>query len=323
MSHNSGVSQAEPPDAIGLRLGLFDDANRLDDETASAAGLNKIKQGLFLLSDDGLELQPPPRLAEKTLAKIQRRATLQEHFRETVIPRQKWRFSDIAVAASIMFAMFLGSFPALNRAKFTASNLACSSNLAQLWQGAELYSKTFNAYPSAVAQNQQMPAGAMLVLMRHTGHLSDSVPLTCPGCDQQVQAHQLPNWTDIEKDFALHSQKLESALKDAYAVHPGLGGPTGMKHLNRSLAERLQSHVPIFGDHPAPTNFWAQLHLNSDSHGGHGQNVIFADGHVEFSKSRRFHSRHDDIYTNHQGNVSPPSSPDDMMLVPAWFKFGR
>jgi prepilin-type processing-associated H-X9-DG protein len=168
-----------------------------------------------------------------------------------------------------------------------------------------------------------MPAGAMLVLMRHTGHLSDSVPLTCPGCDQQVQAHQLPAWTDIEKEFALHSQKLESTLKDAYAVHPGLGGPTGMKHLNRSLAERLRSHVPIFGDHPAPTNFWAQLHLNSDSHGGHGQNVIFADGHVEFSKSRRFHSRQDDIYTNHQGNVSPPSSPDDMMLVPAWFKFGR
>jgi len=32
MSHNSGVSQAETPDPIGILLGLFDDANRLDDE---------------------------------------------------------------------------------------------------------------------------------------------------------------------------------------------------------------------------------------------------------------------------------------------------
>ncbi|MFM7128548.1 MAG: hypothetical protein ACKO0V_04225, partial [bacterium] len=141
MSHFKSDSQADPDDLVGMLLNLYDhpDTQPLPEPEFSPR-LEKIRQGLFLLADDDLEIAVPPRLAEKTLARIHKKTTLHEHLRETVIPRHSWRLSDIVVAASILFAMFLGSFPALNRARFTASNLACSANLSQLWQSAEQYS---------------------------------------------------------------------------------------------------------------------------------------------------------------------------------------
>ncbi len=323
MSRNYSPHDDHSDDSVGLILGLYEQINQVTADPEIDPHMTRIRQGIFLLVDDGDNIEPPPGLARKTMARVHQKSILQDQFRETVIPRRQWRISDIAIAASIMFAMFLGSFPALNRARFTASNVACSANLSQLWQGAELYSQSFNVYPSALAQNQQMPAGASLLLLRHTGHLNDSVPLTCPGCSRQIHFEELPAWHEIEKDYARHVQQLESALKEAYAVHPGLGGPDGLKHLSRNMSAGMRSNLPLFGDRPAPTTFWSQMHLNSDSHGGLGQNVVFADGHVEFSKSRRFHNAGDDIYTNHKGEVSPPSSPEDMILVPAWFRFGR
>lgn len=322
MSHFKSSSQADSEDLIGKLLNLCDNSDS-PPEPDHSPRLDKIRQGLFLLADDDMEIAMPPRLAEKTLARIHKKTTLQEHLRETVIPRRSWRISDIAVAASIVFAMFLGTFPALNRARFTASNLACSANLSQLWQSAEQYSTAFDFYPSALAQNQQMPAGALLVLMKHTGHLNDSVTLSCPGCGSQVHAGELPEWTEVEKNLARNNPQLESAMQNVYAVHPGMSGPNGLTHLRRNMPDQLRSNVPLFGDRPAPTNFWSQVHINSDSHGGLGQNVVFVDGHVEFSKSRRFHKSNDDIYTNHLGEVSAPSSADDMILVPAWFRLGR
>ncbi len=63
------------------------------------------------------------------------------------------------------------------------------------------------------------------------------------------------------------------------------------------------------------------LHLNSPNHGGQGQNVLGADGHVQFSRTRLIGSSEDDIYTMDNGSMGDgcktlPSRLDDVMLAP-------
>jgi hypothetical protein len=53
-----------------------------------------------------------------------------------------------------------------------------------------------------------------------------------------------------------------------------------------------------------------QMFLNSSNHAGRGQNLLFSDGHVKFSSSRKVGVKRDDIYAigyqvNYQGNERP------------------
>ena len=56
---------------------------------------------------------------------------------------------------------------------------------------------------------------------------------------------------------------------------------------------------------------------NSPSHGGFGQNIVFADGHSAFMRGRSIRSLDRDIYANRQGNRDAAIDPFDIILVPA------
>ena len=73
MSLNVRTSPDDPDDPVGLLLGLYDQSFQSADDAALNARMARMRQGLFLLVDDGDELEPPPRLAEKTLARIHKK----------------------------------------------------------------------------------------------------------------------------------------------------------------------------------------------------------------------------------------------------------
>ena len=315
---HSKDADADLDDVIGRCLGLLDESHHRSVAKESERQ-NRLMVALDLLMDDGREetLRPPDDLKIRTMKRIQEKKLLRESFQETPVYRPKMRWIDYAIAASVFFAMFLGTIPALQRSRFMASNLACSTNLMQLWRGAEHYSSTFNAYPNAVSHNQQLPVGASLILMKYTGHLNDEVPLTCPCCHRQVQASQLPNWSDLKRLQQSHQTRMNEIFSEAYAVHPGLTGPRGLIHLQRQMIQGYREFVPIFGDAPPTDSEFHVLSGNSRAHGGHGQNVVFADGHVIFARKRRVHHSDNDIYTSRNGMPEPSQDPREMVLLPA------
>jgi prepilin-type processing-associated H-X9-DG protein len=66
-------------------------------------------------------------------------------------------------------------------------------------------------------------------------------------------------------------------------------------------------------DSPANVMRWA----NSNNHGGDGQNVLFADGRVEFARSPFVGVARDNIFTNRKGQVvASPVDANDSILLP-------
>ena len=71
------------------------------------------------------------------------------------------------------------------------------------------------------------------------------------------------------------------------------------------------------GDRPPVNGRMTLVQGNSPSHGGFGQNVVFADGHIAFIRGRGIRSLDRDIYSNRLGHCDAALDPFDIILVPA------
>jgi hypothetical protein len=332
-SSNQPPDVEQPDDLIGMALGLLDEPppvrlfaetspeDEISEETLARVAL--IRQSLDLLMDDGLdeddaELAPPPDLKARAVARLQAFKAEGAAHHEPLILHSRWRWADVAVAASVLFAMFLGVVPAVQRSQFAQANLACTANLLQLWRGTEQYSNTYNVYPTAVAHDPRLPVGSVASLLRQTGHLDADAPLTCPGCRDEVRAGELPHWNEVCNFTEQVEERLSALLAEAYAFHPGLSGPGGrVRHLARSTLDPLRSVVPMVADRPPVDSHFKVQQGNSPAHGGHGQNVIFADGHALFISSRSIRGVDQDVYNNRQGRAEAGADVMDIILMPA------
>ncbi|MBI1325286.1 hypothetical protein GC170_19150 [bacterium] len=332
MKSQDSIEDDAVDDIIGHALGLIDfrpqryfvetDAGS-NDPRPCPERVARTRSQIGLLLNDGCEphgsepIRPPDDLRQRTLNRIREQKAMTLEFREPFVEKPRWRLADVAVAASVLCAAFLGSLPALKNGKATAANLACSSNLTQIWQGVEQYATTFNVYPNATVENRRLPIGATLALMRHTGHLPESVPLTCPGCSSRLQARELPHWNQLNQQSEQLLRDFSAMMAEVYAMHPGLKGQVGVRYLDRSMIESVKSVIPMAGDRPPVNGRTPLLQGNSPWHGGFGQNVIFADGHSAFIRGRSIRSLDRDIYSNRQGHCDAALDPFDIILVPA------
>ena len=329
MNRTDTSGEGSLDDVIGLALGLFDDASPADfadfPESSEVSTIDPERVRLlrfrvaFLLDDEADDdpFRPSFDLVSRTQERIRTYESYQAEMQEPLEYRPRWRVADLAVAAAVLFAVFLGSLPALKKGQIASANLACSANLAQIWKGVELYADTFQAYPNAATHDRSLPVGAVLSLLRHTGHLSDSVPLTCPGCSRQVLASELPQWNQLRERRDEHIRDLVAKMSDVYALHPGLRSGDRAMHLEPTMIRRMRSMVPMLGDRPPMTDSFRVLPGNSHAHGGYGQNVIFADGHIIFLRGRSIRHLDSDVYANRFGECDVPIEPTDALLVPA------
>lgn len=329
MKSQDSIEDDSVDDLIGHALGLIDlPAFLLADSSGSGfkpspERVTRMRSQIGMLLNDGYEphdsepLNPPDDLRRRTLDRIREHKAITLEFREPLVEKPRWRLADMAVAASVLCAAFLGSLPALKDGRATAANLACSSNLYQIWKGVEQYSNTFNVFPNASVDDRRLPVGATLALMRHTGHLPETVPLTCPGCSTRMHARELPHWNQLRQQSEQALREFSEMMTEVYALHPGLKGHPGMRHLDRSMIDSARSVIPMAGDHPPVNEACMPLQGNSPSHGGFGQNVIFADGHVTFIRGRGVRSVDKDIYANRHGRSGAALDPFDIILVPA------
>lgn len=317
-------------DVIGHALGLVDTTMPAGlasfsisaEQAQLKAEIARLRTRLDMLLDDGMEprgtaqLRPPGDLGRRTLERIRDREAVSLEFREPMQYKPRWRPADLAVAAAVFIAAFVGSLPVLKNGKAMAANLGCSTNLFQIWRALEQYSTAYNSYPNATAQNSRLPLGATYSLLLHTGHLDHSAHVTCPGCSSRIRAGELPHWKQLENQPDATIDGISVMMAEIYALHPGLRGHGGLRHLERAMIESMRAVIPLAGDAPPQSNRGVGSG-NSPSHGGYGQNVIFADGHATFFRSRTIRQLDRDVYSSRLGNGSVAADPYDSILVPA------
>jgi prepilin-type processing-associated H-X9-DG protein len=144
---------------------------------------------------------------------------------------------------------------------------------------------------------------------------TDAVPDTFGGKTAKDRA----NFTDLRKNL---SYSMHNPYPDEWAVAQNnryMGSVTAefaiAADINPGTAGDDDDVVtkPTMTGHAAPAK-----RANSNNHRGDGQNVLFADGHVEFSATPFVGVKKDNIFTNQLGQIaaSPRVESEDSILLP-------
>lgn len=323
-----------PQDLLDHAFGLLEDHDprfhaferqRLQ-QPQTAATVERLRQRLGLLLDDGDPLEPPPDLAARTIQLVvaQRQAGLPpprwsifQLFPSTV----PFRWADVAVAAGIFVAGLLTLIPATHRQRMEMSQISCLSNLQQLGTALSRYAERYQTYPypdpdSPVARN-----GSFLAILNDAELLDPSTPkaLHCP-CSLEPHAPHPQTVPHMEELHELQRRLPDSwhhALKADYAYHRGL--QTGSDRPTPVPARLMASVVPLLADQPPHDADGHILGGNSRNHGGGGQNVLYTDGHAAWRRLRWNHQNDRDIFLNEHGRAAPGIHDLDSSLGPSIF----
>ena len=98
-------------------------------------------------------------------------------------------------------------------------------------------------------------------------------------------------------------------LAMCYAYPLGYRDEAGTYHGPGDIPQSSWSQTPIMADR-APAE---GILNNSVNHGGAGQNVLFADGHVKFLTERNLGTG-DDFFLNREGKIAAGLDPTDNVL---------
>jgi prepilin-type processing-associated H-X9-DG protein len=277
------------------------------------ARLQQLRELLALLETEQDSVEPPPDLAERTLAHVA------EHV-PPELPRAPrsvgrfasvgWRRADLVVAASILFfAVSLGLCGML-RLRQAHDVVACQNNLREFFTALQVYSEQHQGnFPDVahVAAPPRNVAGMVVPMLISGGELPADASVRCPGYGSPVApTHTLEEVLQMsDEDFnreAVH-------LGYCYAYSLGFRDAAGQYHGPRFDPSQSSAQQPLMSDCPP-----LDLRLsNSPNHNGRGQNVLFMDGHIRFCTQREVGVAGDDIFVNRANEVA--AGLDDLDAV--------
>jgi len=315
-------------DLLDLAIGHLDAGRRestgreVDADPALAERLERLTRRLDTLLDDGGDtIEPPLGLAARTIARVAERRE-RRPLLEFAPVRVPFRWADVAVAAGIFVAGLLTLLPAVQRGKDRVNQAACTFNLQQLGFALRQYSQDHGSYPYVPAASPASRAGTFAVLLHDSGLLPDVATLDCPGNGPSAMKGHLPHYRELCRtapgcpDGAPCLHHIDYAYTLGYEHQPGRPGP-----IPAALPAPIQSAVPLLADLPVHDTRRRIFAGNSPNHGGHGQNVLFTDGHIAWHPTRRLSPTDDDMYLNRRHVPAPGVTPDDGVMVPGAFRF--
>jgi hypothetical protein len=306
-----------PDDVLDLALGQLEGTRRervehdLANDPQGAARADRLAQRLSLLLDDGPGPEPPARLAQRTISRVER----QRRWRKVLDlgpRRMPFRLPDAAVAASLFTVGVLTLLPALMRSQQQARTLACVNNLHHIGQGLLGYATAHGFFPS-VADDRHVPyPGAYALRIGHGGYLPEVARyLDCPGNGPSGIPRELPAAEEVARLATPEVGQLPCLRRSDYAYQLGHVVDGRL----RALPWNVGDGVPLVADGPACDAHGEALTGNSGNHGGGGQNVLFRDGRVEHLRSPRVGPDHD-IFHTRSPRLGLPVEPDDHVLAP-------
>ena len=287
------------------------------------AELALLRQTLEPLAVDNDAPAPPAQLVERTLAKVA------EHVCRPSVPRSNdlpqappsspttlplapswWRRPDILIAACLLVTIagvgltVLGSM----RGPTSAAMLVeCKNNLRQYCVALQQYRTQNGQFPDVAKESPHDVAGMVVPMLSDAGTLPASTSIRCPGLGTPlsctVTLASLRAMSDAE------FEKFSPSLSTCYAYSLGYRDQGGVLHGPGDHPQASWSQTPIMADRPPAEG----VMLNSINHGGTGQNVLFADGHVKFLPERTLGAG-DDIFVNRDGIVAAGLDATDIVL---------
>jgi prepilin-type N-terminal cleavage/methylation domain-containing protein len=263
---------------------------------------------------------------------------------------------ELLVVIGIITVLISILLPALHAAKERANRVKCASNLRQVGQGLALYyADNKNKYPR-VRYHPKGPEhgyGFETYLFERPGPSNPFVDVpphditagyflliryrlltpgvfVCPSTNHRIDslggypASQRSNFEDYVMGNTLSYSFICPYFDwgaDRYFVLP----PKGNKELviAGDRNDPLRRYHSLTPDVPA-----ADLRLmNSQNHGGKGQNVLYNAGHVLWQETPFCGVQRDNIYTRHwdlpnSGINHQPAHKDDTVLTP-WYENGK
>lgn len=264
---------------------------------------------------------PRPQLAERTLAKVAEHICAAGRPASALpqapsLPRQAgsggrswWRRADILVAASLLIAAVGIALVVLGRMRGPTSAVMiveCKNNLREFFGSLQEYRHFHKRFPDVARESPRDVAGMVVPILNEAGTLSENASIRCPGIGSHLSCpftvSGLSKMNDAE--FAQHSPSLSMCYAYSLGYREGdiIRGPG-------DGVETSFSQTPIMADRPPAEG----IERNSINHGGDGQNVLFADGHVQFLTGRSL-GADADIFLNRDRKVHAGLDAADIVL---------
>jgi prepilin-type processing-associated H-X9-DG protein len=288
--------------------------------------LTLLKRALAPLAADADAPAPPPQLVERTLAKVAEHICADRRAEDlpqappvspATLPmaRSWWRRADVLVAACLLVTIAGLGLIVLGRMRGPDSGallVECKNNLRQYFVALQKYREQHGKFPDIAKQSPRDVAGIFVPMLADAGTLPASASIRCPGigspisCQFTLAALRTMN----EEEFA----QISPCLATCYAYSLGFRDEAGAYHGPGDIPQSSWSQTPIMADRPPAEGILNKegKPSNSINHGGDGQNVLFADGHVQFLPKRTFGE--DDIFLNRDRKVAAGLDATDIVL---------
>ncbi len=259
------------------------------------------------------------------------------------LSRGLWVFGNLrevfAVAASILL-MFWVVQPGLNHARSLSNQVACMAQFKKTGEAFMSYAECNSGYLPYVHQqhgdvwwnvadkgerNESNTRNLYLLVKGEYLHPDNFI---CPEMKGKYHTHAFPGFSVLQKndDFLCRYQVNYSFLLTNKAMKvehcPKANSRMVLMADQNPLFEKLDCKSPDCNHHGQKVLKYTDNNpnVNSPNHNRRGQNVLFADGHVEFVSARILGADMDDIYTvtdvSHYTGIERPENEADVFIAP-------